>query len=59
MTNLEDDDITQIKHAMQNNICKDTIANIIDADQIVHFFIILWAIRNDQLKPLRWPKVGR
>jgi hypothetical protein len=53
MTNLEDYNLARIKCAMYIIGCKDAIANIIDIDEILHFLIVLWAIRYDQLKPLR------
>ena len=50
MTNLEDGHLARIEHAMYIIGCKD--ANIIDIDENLHFFFVLWTIRYDQLKPL-------
>ena len=56
MTNFEDRNFTWIERAVYVIVCKDTITNIINLDEIFHLLPVLWTILYDQSKPLRWSK---
>jgi len=36
LTNLEDDNVAHVERGMYSTGCKDTVANVIDIDKIIH-----------------------
>ena len=55
MTNLEYDKLALIERGMYQVVHKQTVANIIDINQLRHNFTVIWTIIYDLPKPL-WPK---